>query len=260
MLLMVNLVITSKTIFMKKLYTIMLALAPFAVATAQDDVSVALNFYTSMEATSDDPLDMVFTITNEGAGPVVTGDTVFFCFLIGSTNYSMDLTSGGVSYIVLTSDLAAGNSIDLSTLTTPPSTMDMQWIYSEMGGLNGNICAFSGVGQASLSLAPGNDANYVDNIMCVDYTVTEVAGLESVGMSYLTVFPNPANDFVNFQVGNNEISHINVFDLTGKLVTSILVNGTMETISTADFGSGVFYYQMMNGEEMVKTDKFVVAE
>ena len=243
---------------MKKHYLFVLAASLSVAASAQDDVSVSLNNYTMGEATSDDPLDMVFTITNEGAAAIPTGDTIFFAFVLGSNNYSMDLTPGGVSYIKLTADLPAGDAIDLSMLSTPPTPMDMQWIYDEMGGLTGNICAFAGVGVASLTLSPGADANYMDNTMCVSYTVTEVAGMEEVGTNFLSVYPNPATDQINFQVGNNEVSHINVFDLTGKLITTVTVNNSIETISTEDFGTGVFYYQMMNGEEMIQSDRFVV--
>lgn len=236
----------------------MLAVASVATTYAQDDVSVTLNNYTSGEATSDDPLDMVFTITNEGAAAIPTGDTIFFAFVVGTNNYSMNLTAGAVSYVILTADMNAGDQLDLSMLSTPPSTMDMQWLYEEMGGLTGNVCAFAGVSQASLSLTPGADANYVDNTMCVSYTVTEVAGAEEVGMSHFSVYPNPANTFVQFKVGNNDVTHVDIFDVTGKLITTVLLNNSIEEVNVENFENGVYFYRIMNDEAVVKSDKFVV--
>lgn len=242
---------------MKKIYLLAFFTGFGFLANAQNDLSVTLNNYNAGEATSDDPLDMVFTITNESTSPVATADTIYFGFLVGTMNYSINLMAGSVSYIILNADLAAGASINLATLTTPPATMSMQWIYDELSGLTGTICAFAGVGEASLSATPGADANYLDNTMCVDYTVTEVAGLEQVGASFLQVFPNPASDVVHFQVGNNEISQINVYDLNGRLIESINVSGTTEIVDTRDL-NGVYYCQFLNGDQLIATEKFVV--
>ena len=239
---------------------VLLGLGTILTSNAQHDVSVSLNNYTNNQSTSDDPLDMVYTVTNEGAALIPSGDTLFFAFTIGLTNYSLALVNGGVSYIPLTADFPAGASLDLSTVSPAPSTMSMAWLYNEMGGLNGTVCAFAGVGQASLSFTAGSDADFSDNLMCVQYTVTEVAGLDGVGMDFINVYPNPAADIVNFSVGNNVVSHIDVYDMSGRLVNSIVVSATVETISTENMESGMYYYQMMNGEEMVATDKFVVSK
>lgn len=227
---------------------------------AQNDVSVSLNNFTSMEATSANPLDMVFTITNESASSIPAGDTVFFAFVVGTSNFSMDLTPGAVSYIKLSADLTAGSSIDLSALTTPPSTMTMDWVYSELGTLNGNVCAFAGVGALSLSLSPGSDANFLDNTMCVNYTVTEVTGIDGIGTNFFSVFPNPATGVLNFQIGNNELTHIDVFDISGRLITTVKVSGSLVTIDVTTMENGVYFYRFMNGDELILSDKFTVAK
>jgi len=239
---------------MKKVYSLFFALGLGIVVNAQEDLSVSLQNYTSGEATSDDPLDLSFTVTNEG-GTIPADDTIYFAVSIGTDVWTTDdLTPGYVSGVITSADFTNGQSFDVSV-----AAIDMQWAYDNMGGLNGNICILI-VGVNDEALAGVTDVNPIDNLICVDYTVTSVAGLEGVGMSYINVYPNPANEVVNFQVGNNEVSHINVFDMTGKLVSTLLVNDSVETVNTDEIGTGMFFYQMMNGEEMVKTDKFVVTK
>ncbi|MBL7898037.1 MAG: T9SS type A sorting domain-containing protein [Crocinitomicaceae bacterium] len=240
---------------MKKVYSLFFALGLGIVVNAQSyDLTVTLDNFANGDPSSDDPLEMDFTVVNTGATTIPTGDSVFFQLSVDTDVYStIDLTPDYTIYVKLTSDLAQtqGFAIDVAS-------MDMAWLYDN-GGLNSTVC-ITLLGVNVQAATPPTMLNLTDDFSCVDYTVTSVAGLEGVGMSYFNVYPNPANEVVNFQVGNNEVSHINVFDMTGKLVSTILVNDNVETVNTDEIGTGMFFYQMMNGEEMVKTDKFVVTK
>jgi hypothetical protein len=240
---------------MKKLYTMLFAAGFGVAASAQSyDLQLTTDNYTTLEATSDDPLELDFTVENVGSTTIPTGDSIFFAVSdltnVWSTN---TLAAGYVTYVILTAPLAPteGFLIDVATI-------DMAWVYDNIG-LTGNVCVeILGVnyfaGTPPTMLTPLNDAN------CVQYTVTEVAGLEGVGMDYISVYPNPATEVVNFQVGNNEVSHINVFDMNGRLVSAMQVTGNIETLDTENIQNGIYYYQMMNGEVMVATEKFVVSK
>jgi len=238
---------------MKKLYIFILGLGTTVAAQAQFDISVALDEYTNMEATSDDPLDLSFTVTNAGI-TIPSGDSIYWAITDGSSYWTTDdLTEGYVMYTVLAADFTNGQSFSIAA-----APIDMAWFYDNIG-LSGNLC-IAILGVNANAATPPNMLTPANDFSCVAYTVTEVAGLEGVGTNYLTVYPNPATDLINFQVGNNGVSHINVYDLTGKFVTTVNVNGSIETITTENFGAGVFYYQMMNGEEMIATDRFVVTK
>ncbi|MBK6952104.1 MAG: T9SS type A sorting domain-containing protein [Crocinitomicaceae bacterium] len=239
---------------MKKLYTMLFAAAAVLSVNAQEDLSVSLQNFTNGQATSNDPLDLSFTITNEGID-IPAGDTIYYAVSIGTDVWTVDdLTSGYVSGSITGAVFPNGASTDVTVVG-----IDMAWAYANLGGLNGDICiTILGVNDEALSAV--TDINPLDNIACVDYTVTQVAGLEGVGMDHISVYPNPATEIVNFQVGNNEVSHINVFDMNGRLVSSMQVIGNVETLDTENIQNGIYYYQMMNGEEMVATDKFVVSK
>lgn len=239
---------------MKKLYTMLFAVGFGVAASAQSyDLTLTMDNYTNLEATSDDPLDLSFVIANAGI-TVPTGDSIYWALSDGSSYYATDdLAQGYVMYTKLTADFVNGASI---AITVAP--IDMAWVYDNVG-LTANLCVLilgvnANAATPPTMLTPLNDGG------CISYTVTEVAGLEGVGMDHISVYPNPATDVVNFQVGNNEVSHINVFDMNGRLVSSMQVTGNVETLNTENIQNGIYYYQMMNGEEMVATEKFVVSK
>jgi hypothetical protein len=239
---------------MKKLYTLILAVGFGAFASAQSyDLTLTTDNYTALEATSDDPLELDFTVANAGV-TIPSGDSIYFRITDGTNIWSTNtLALGYLTYAILPSDLLNGSAFQIDV-----ATISMDWVYDNVG-LTGNICVqIVGVNiqepTPPTMLTPLNDAN------CVQYTVTEVAGIEGVGMDHISVYPNPATEVVNFQVGNNEVSHINVYDMNGRLVSSIQVTGTVETLNTENIQNGIYYYQMMNGEEMVASEKFVVSK
>lgn len=66
---------------------------------------------------------------------------------------------------------------------------------------------------------------------------------ESFGINNLSVYPNPAHDFMtvdNIPIG----STLNITDITGKTVYSSLIKSEQMTISTADFVNGIYIIQV----------------
>lgn len=71
------------------------------------------------------------------------------------------------------------------------------------------------------------------------------------------VYPNPIKDILTVDLGNN-IATIQVFDLTGRLVTSTLNNkDSIQTIDFSNFENGVYILQI-SGEQWQKVEKVVV--
>ena len=241
---------------MKKIYTFLFSLLLAAGAFAQPNVSVTLDNYTSSEATSDDPLDLSFVITNEGSTAIPMGDSLYYAIRIGSQLYSLiDLAPMTVTYSILDAELLAGGS---AGVTAPTITMD--WLFDEFGGTNGLVCVRVGVGFNSMALDAANDSDYSDNEICVDYTVTAVTGIGEEDLSQISVYPNPAVDVINFNLAGNTIETINVMDVSGRVVDVINVNESIEVLDVNNYESGIYYYQLVKNGEVVKTDKFIVTK
>ena len=75
-----------------------------------------------------------------------------------------------------------------------------------------------------------------------------------------SLFPNPANNLitVNSPINNG---FIELFDVTGKLVTNLKINSNKTTISVRDFDNGLYFYNVYNEfGENIHSNKFVVAK
>ena len=77
----------------------------------------------------------------------------------------------------------------------------------------------------------------------------------------VTVYPNPANQEVNFAVEKfpltNEVS-IEIYDFTGKNIFSILSSKTLTTLNTEDLTTGIYFYRISEKGQVLKSDKFLV--
>jgi hypothetical protein len=86
------------------------------------------------------------------------------------------------------------------------------------------------------------------------------ASIGEEGLNAINVYPNPATDNVNFNLGNNDVDQIVIVDISGRIVDNIQVTGSLETLATSDYQNGVYFYQIITNDEVVKTDKFVVSK
>jgi len=74
-------------------------------------------------------------------------------------------------------------------------------------------------------------------------------------------FPNPSTDQINFTIQSNTISSSNiqvkVFDLNGREIYTELFQQSTLQISKDEIGSGVYIYQILAGNERIKTGKII---
>ncbi len=80
----------------------------------------------------------------------------------------------------------------------------------------------------------------------------------------LNIYPNPATDFVNIELGNLKNEDLQnavivVYDLTGKKVfEKQLNNSSMEKISTADYATGLYTIVIANSNNILAKQRVIV--
>jgi hypothetical protein len=86
-------------------------------------------------------------------------------------------------------------------------------------------------------------------------TTTSISALEKVD---LKIYPNPASDQLNIESGSGDISAIEFYDLTGKLVKTEYVNHThFTTINISELTNGVYLINTV-GDASAKLQKLIV--
>lgn len=70
------------------------------------------------------------------------------------------------------------------------------------------------------------------------------------------VFPNPANDVLNFKLKENCTS-IEILSLDGKTLALEVVSGMSAKLNISNLNSGVYMFKLTNDKGLVSTNKFV---
>jgi Secretion system C-terminal sorting domain len=162
---------------------------------------------------------------------------------------NVDLFNGG-SYIgSLVTELHSNNSVPGSVYTLS---------YDLTGG---GIPAFDAISVSFYSSkSPDNAGSFiiVDDVQIFEPGTG--AGLAEDKLAQIKAFPNPANDIINFYLGENDLDQIKIIDIAGRTVDVINVNASTETLNLDSYQNGVYFYQMIQGQDVVKTSKFVVSK
>lgn len=90
------------------------------------------------------------------------------------------------------------------------------------------------------------------------FTITVQEGVSSISNNTvnnaLSLYPNPANDMVYFNVEN--VTNVDVFNVTGKLVQS--ATGNVTTLNINELNSGVYFVMVKDIQGKMYTNKLIV--
>jgi len=74
---------------------------------------------------------------------------------------------------------------------------------------------------------------------------------ENANNSNVSLFPNPATDLVTFLSEGTNITEVQIFDLTGKMVYNNLPTSDRLDVNTSEFASGTYIVKVITNNESV---------
>ncbi len=75
----------------------------------------------------------------------------------------------------------------------------------------------------------------------------------------VNVYPNPANNQINFVTGVKEDAYILIYDLTGRELEKVAVKNGMSTLNTNAYNNGVYLYSLTdNSGNLIDRGKFII--
>ena len=114
-----------------------------------------------------------------------------------------------------------------ASYTLTPGTHELRWEYTK-----------------DSSVSSGDDCAWIDNVVFPPTTI--ITSVESVVKSNIAVYPNPMNDVLNIQLGDNQ-SDVVIFNSLGQEVRRIeMASGTIQ-VDMEGLNAGV-YFVKTNGE------------
>ena len=84
---------------------------------------------------------------------------------------------------------------------------------------------------------------------------------EYTALSNETVYPNPAQNEINFVADASKQKAIQLFDVTGRLIDTYSVLDEKTTINTSNFANGVYFYSIIGKDNSILTrGKFAITK
>ena len=77
--------------------------------------------------------------------------------------------------------------------------------------------------------------------------IQSTAGLNDNVLNNIKMYPNPANDYLNFNTNSNENVDIQIFDILGKSVLNL--DNVRNPVNVSELKSGVYFVQITLGTE-----------
>ena len=199
-------------------------------------------------------IEIVF---NEGSLEYVPGET--YSMTVGLTN-SMNEARNGFQLVALDSlnnnagswelvdatatQIGAANTLgDRSYLThTSAGNGQTSWMVNWVAPaeLIGDISFFLAVNDANNNGGRTGDDIYITNLSINPASSTSTRFLDKLARN-ITVYPNPARDFVNIQSSEVDILNTFVYDVTGSIVTTSL---DPTSINLHMFTRGIYFLKL----------------
>lgn len=104
------------------------------------------------------------------------------------------------------------------------------------------------------------DKNSTD-VNSLDYTLSidEPTSVKENNAAKLSIYPNPAADFIKVSVNNGSDFNLSICDLTGKIITTQKVTDLNSKIDVKSLTNGIYFLQLAKDNQIIKTEKIVIS-
>jgi len=104
-----------------------------------------------------------------------------------------------------------------------------------------------------LTLVKTNDENSNQNVEFKDITNINDISIRNP----FTTYPNPAQDYVNIELDEIQSAHLNIYDLSGKIVFDYLLSDNKKQIKLTGLNNGVYIIKLST-KDKIFTNKLII--
>lgn len=214
---------------------------------------------------------------------LVIGDSVEVTGTVAEYNGLTEL-----SFVSNITVLNSGNTLPTPVVTTTGNANAEQWEGVLIKTLNAECVSNTNgfgmweINDGSTSLLADDDifAYHFTAVVGSDYDVTGighysfgdykilprdindinlVVGVDELTANQANVYPNPAKEQITFETKNNGFD-LTITDITGKVIFNQNVVTNKTSVNLNRFNTGVYFYTISNDNQVVTTDKFIIAK
>ncbi|MDP1745030.1 MAG: T9SS type A sorting domain-containing protein [Bacteroidota bacterium] len=120
----------------------------------------------------------------------------------------------------------------------------------------GGSASFS-IGQVDYITASDSSGNTTQGLQ-QSYEILIIKGIEEIDIN-LTLYPNPAADFVVLSVWDSNIQNMTylLYDMQGKLIENKKLNSNQTSISMADLANDIYFIKVLDNDSELKVFKII---
>lgn len=104
---------------------------------------------------------------------------------------------------------------------------------------------------APLVTAVMDSAGAVKNVTWMIAPLGTTGVNEISSSSNLSVFPNPAQDVITFDMHGSKANYITIYDITGRVINTYSVSSDRETINVSAYSKGMYTYSLLDKKNNV---------
>jgi hypothetical protein len=182
-------------------------------------------------------------------------------------SYSYTNTNGCTSTSVISSTVNAAPVVTFSLTQTQfcinsaiifLSGTPASGVFSGTGGVTGTIFTPSaaGVGTHTVTYTYTNASNCTASASSIA-TVSACTGIEELGTTGITVYPNPGKGF--FKIHATTDMQLTVTNQTGQILSTLTVKAGDNEMNLNGFSAGVYFLSGQNGQQLMK-QKIVIID
>ncbi|NLA25294.1 MAG: T9SS type A sorting domain-containing protein, partial [Bacteroidales bacterium] len=118
---------------------------------------------------------------------------------------------------------------------------------------NDNYVELLNIGDEILSVSFGNYSKKI-GITIVD---TDVSSPEILSNSEISIYPNPASEYLNIELNQYLTDEVQIYDISGKLLISKAINSNHTQINIADLEQGMYILNVLKSDRKIASLRFV---
>jgi hypothetical protein len=113
-----------------------------------------------------------------------------------------------------------------------------------------------GIGPHTFWVQVSNSGCYATDSITINFMEGGYVAEES--MPVLSIYPNPASDFVNIVSSNGEMSELMVYDLTGRLVMNKTINSEFATMNVDTLVDATYFVRIVYRDGKTSVGKLII--
>ena len=126
----------------------------------------------------------------------------------------------------------------------------------------------TGATTASLTVSPattttytitGTDINSCSDTATATVILTVCAGINTVSTDPVNVYPNPAQELINIELGDLiGTKIIELYDVTGRIILTEQVNNNAVQLNISEVNNGIYFIKVINEEKTISIKRVVI--